>query len=150
MWADYAAGHPEPAALAAAPPPAWHFCDNEADADTCARLVLAGVKRATSPSLWSFESSGGALPVPGDLNIVTDWGGRAVCVIRTVGVRILRFDEITDAHAEAEGEGDGSLRWWREAHWNYYRREREGTGQEPRPDMPVVFQEFECVFPAAP
>ena len=113
MWHDYVAQQPDPSQFAVDPPPAWHFCDNEDDADTCARLVLAGVKRATSPSLWSFERSGEALPVVGDLNIVTDWNGRAVCIIRTTGVQTLPLDAITDVHAKIEGEGDGSLDAWR-------------------------------------
>ena len=149
IWDDYVAHRPDPSRLSTDPPPAWHFCDNEGDANECAQLVLAGVKRATSPSLWSFESSQEALPRPGDLNIVTDWCGKAVCVIRTTKVLILPLNEITEIHAMIEGEGDGSLEWWRKAHWDYYHQELKGTGYEPQPDMPIVFQEFERVFPAS-
>ena len=148
IWADYLAHqsqHPQGSADA---PPAWHFCDNEADANECAQLVLAGKKRATSPSLWSFESTNEALPQVGDLNIVTDWSGKAVCVIRTTKVQILPLNEITESHARIEGEGDGSLAWWHNEHWDYYHHELQGTGRVPKPDMPIVFQEFECVFPA--
>lgn len=145
MWADYLAQHPQgPIDV----PPAWHFCSSEADANECARLVLAGKKRATSPSLWSFESTNEVLPQVGDLNIVTDWGGKAVCIIRTIKVQILPLNEITESHAKIEGEGDCSLAWWHKEHWDYYHRELQGTGRAPRPDMPIVFQEFECVFPA--
>lgn len=148
MWDDYVAHQSEPSPPSTDPPPTWHFCDNETDANECAQLVLADVKRATSPSLWSFESSGEALPRSGDLNMVTDWGGKAVCVIRTTKVLILPLSEVTETHAKIEGEGDGSLGWWLKAHWDYYHRELKGTGYEPRPDMPIVFQEFERVFPA--
>jgi uncharacterized protein YhfF len=149
MWDDYLARQPGPSRSSTDAPAAWHFCDNEADANECAQLVLTGKKRATSPSLWSFESSDEALPQIGDLNIVTDWNGKAVCIIRTIKVHILPLNEITETHASVEGEGDGSLDWWYKAHWDYYHHELQGTGYAPQPDMPVVFQEFECIFPAS-
>lgn len=127
----------------------WHFCDNPHDADECARLVASGRKRATAPSLWSFDSQGEPLPRAGDLHVVTNWAGVAQCIIRVTGVEIVPFHAITQEHAQAEGEGDGSLAWWREAHWAYYHRELHGTAFQPRPDMPIVFERFECVFPAA-
>jgi len=148
MWADYLAHQHQPPRSSTAVPPAWHFCANEADANECAQLVLAGIKRATSPSLWSFDASNEALPRVGDLNIVTDWSGKAVCIIRTTNVQILPLDEITETHARIEGEGDGSLAWWRQAHWDYYHHELLEIGRDPQPDMPIVFQEFECIFPA--
>ena len=68
----------------------WHFCDNQPDADECARLVLIGKKRATAPSLWSFEAQGEPLPAVGDLHVVTNWAGEAKCIIRTASVEIVR------------------------------------------------------------
>lgn len=123
----------------------WHFCDNQPDADECARLVVSGKKRATAPSLWSFEREGAPLPRVGDLHLVTNWAGEAQCIIRVTGVEVVPLDGITEEHAGAEGEGDGSLSWWRTAHWSYYQREREGTGYRVEPDMPIVFERFECV-----
>jgi len=147
MWDSYLAGQSQSSQCATAAPPAWYFCANEADANECAQLVLSGTKRATSPSLWFFAASGEALPRVGDLNIVTDWHGKAVCIIRTTKVQILPFNEVTAVHAAIEGEGDGSLDWWCKVHWDYYQHELQGSGYEPRPDMPVVFQQFECIFP---
>lgn len=128
-------------------PAAWHFCDNEHDADTSVMLVLTGRKRATAPSLWLFESHGLALPSVGDLDIVTNWRGIAQCVIRTTAVRIVPFREVTADHARLEGEGDGSLESWRTVHWAYYQRELKGTKYVPSEEMPIVCQHFEVVFP---
>ena len=144
MWEGYLAHSGE---LATPPPEAWHFCDNEVDADTCALLVVAGRKRATAPSLWFFESRGLTPPVVGELNIVTNWSGVAQCIIRTTAVQIVRFSDVTVEHAMAEGEGDGSLAFWRATHWEYYKRELVGTGYVPMEDMPVVCQYFERVYP---
>jgi uncharacterized protein YhfF len=127
----------------------WHFCGNEQDADECARLVVIGRKRATAPSLWSLETSGEPLPSVGDLHVVTNWAGEAQCIIRITGVEVVPFDEITQEHASAEGEGDGSLAWWRNTHWAYCQRELEGRGYLPEPAMPIVFERFECVYATA-
>ncbi|MFP7723652.1 ASCH domain-containing protein [Lysobacter sp. A3-1-A15] len=148
MWREFQALAPS----TAGPEPAissWHFCDNPHDADECARLTLAGRKRATAPSRWSFEHAGEPLPRVGDLHVVTNWAGEAQCIIRITAVEIVPFDGVTADHARAEGEGDGTLAWWREAHWAYYQRELAGSGHPPRPDMPIVFEWFECVHPVA-
>jgi uncharacterized protein YhfF len=126
----------------------WHFCDNQQDADECARLVLCGMKRATAPSLWSLEHAHERLPEIGDLHVITNWDGEAQCIIRITAVEIIPFDQVSESHARLEGEGDGSLAWWRDAHWAYYHRELAGTSIAPQPGMPVVFTSFECVYPA--
>lgn len=126
--------------------PHWHFCDNEKDADECAELVLAGVKRATSPSLWWHEANNEPLPEPGDLNIVTNWQGEALCVIETVAVELVPFNKISTEYAALEGEGDKSLEYWKRVHWDYYHRELGETGLFPSEDMLIVCEEFKVVF----
>ncbi len=140
MWALY--GGPD----AEAPPPAWHFCDNQADADVLAALVVAGIKGATAGALWAYEAEGEPLPQAGDHNIITDWEGRARAVIRTTVVEVVPFGEVTAEFAAAEGEGDGSLEYWREAHRAAFSRELAALGRVLTDDMPVVCQRFEVVF----
>lgn len=133
------------------PPSVWHFCDNEREADKLAELVVRGIKRATSPSLWSFESQGDPLPQPGDVHVVSNWAGEARCIIQTTEVTVAPFNEVSAEHAAAEGEGDGSLAYWRQMHWDYYHRELAGTKYVPCEDMPIVCERFEvlCFSPAA-
>lgn len=126
--------------------PHWSFCDNEKDANECADLVLAGIKQATSPSLWWFESNNEPLPCEGDLNIVTNWQGEALCIIETVAVKITPYNEISEQYANLEGEGDKSLKYWQQVHWDYYHRELAGTKFKPSPDMPIVCEQFKVVF----
>jgi uncharacterized protein YhfF len=130
-----------------AAPPSWHFCDSREDADACAKLVMAGVKRATAPSLWGFAHRGEAVPVVGALDIVTTWEGEACAVIRTTRVAVVPYDEVDAEFAAAEGEGDGSLEYWRRVHWDYYARELDGSMFAPSPRMPVLCQWFEVVYP---
>lgn len=127
-------------------PSAWHFCDNKADADELADLVLAGVKRATAGLLWSYQQEGEPLPRIGDLNIVTDWEGQARCVIRNTSVEVVPFDAVTPEFAAIEGEGDGSLKYWRTVHEAAFMRELAGSGHAFQPSMPVVCECFEVVF----
>jgi uncharacterized protein YhfF len=145
LWADYLTKAAVP--VSTPMPAAWHFCDNESDADTCAALVLTGRKRATAPSLWFFELNGLVTPAVGQLEIVTNWKGIAQCIIRTTAVQVVPFREVTAEHARLEGEGDGSLASWQAVHWAYYQRELAGTKYLVTEDMPIVCQYFEVVFP---
>lgn len=125
---------------------AFHFADTEAAANELAELALRGTKRATAGLLWAFEAVGTRLPARGDLSVVTDWRGTPVCVIETVDVAIVPFDQVTEQFAATEGEGDGSLRYWREAHWASFTRECQRIGRTPTPEMPVVCEEFRVVY----
>ena len=124
----------------------FFFADTERMANELAELVLAGVKRATAGLLWIYEAEQKPLPKPGDLSIVTNWSGQPQCVIETEQVNTVPFDEVSEAFARMEGEGDKSLRWWREAHWDYFSRECAQIGKEPRLNMPVVCEQFKVVY----
>lgn len=128
--------------------PAWHFCDNRKDANECARLVLNGKKQATSPSVWELKLNKEKIPEVGDVNLITNWEGIAQCVIQTVAVEILPFNKVTSKHAAWEGEGDGSLEYWRKVHQVYYERVLEASDYEFQKDMPVVWEKFEVVYPS--
>jgi uncharacterized protein YhfF len=128
---------------------AFYFDDNEPSANELAALVLAGRKQATAGLLWSHEGGDRPLPQAGDLSIVTDFSGKPVCVIETQKVEILPFEEVTAEFAAIEGEGDGSLQYWREAHEAFFGRECKRIGQTPDPRMPVVCEQFKVVFSAA-
>lgn len=125
---------------------AFAFGDSKPLADALADLVLRGIKRATAGSLWSFEAENKALPKPGDLSIVTDWEGNPLCVIETVSVEIVPFDEVSAAFAAIEGEGDGSLDDWRRGHASYFGRECARLGRTFTQTMPVACETFKVVF----
>lgn len=126
---------------------ACYFADSEAVANELGELVLAGTKRATAALLWGLEAEGKRPPVPGDLSIVTTWSGEPLCIIETCSVQLLAFDEVDAEFAAAEGEGDGSLRYWRDEHWAYFSRECARIGREPTPAMTVLCERFAVVYP---
>ena len=144
MWGDYLDNHLEDAFAEA--PKTVHFCDNEEDANECAQLVKKGIKRATSHSLLGLQYRKEPLPKIGDFTVVTDWGGKAQCIVRTTAVKFKPFFSIDEAYAELEGEGDKSLADWKKVHWDYYTRELEPFERVPRDSMIIVCEEFEKVF----
>ena len=129
-------------------PEAWAFGATPEHADELLALVLNGAKTGTASSLWDYEATGDPLPQVGDLSIIVDGEGTPRAVIETIDLRTVPFDEVTDAHAYAEGEGDRTLQYWREVHERFWREHSEG----PRgfaPDMPVVCELFRLVHPVA-
>ncbi|BAN02085.1 ASCH domain-containing protein [Ilumatobacter coccineus] len=125
----------------------FHFDDNERDADELAALVLRGTKRATASLQCEYGDDSKRAPMPGDLSVVTTWAGAPVCIIETTAVDVTGFDDVDEDFAAAEGEGDGSLRHWREVHEAYFGRVCERLGREPSDGMPVVCERFRVVYP---
>lgn len=125
---------------------AFHFCYNEGDANDLADLVVQGTKRATASLRWIYEPENEPLPKVGDLSVVTNWAKEPICVIETTQVDVMPYNEVSKEFAEVEGEGDGSLRYWREVHWTFFSAECQQIGREPAMDMPVVCERFRVVY----
>lgn len=125
---------------------AFFFGDSEQLANELAELVLRGTKRATAASLWSLEDEGKRLPIPGDLSIVTNWAGAPLCIIETLAVDVVRFDEVSAEFAATEGEGDGSLAYWQEAHKQYFTRECKRAGRQFTESMLLACERFRVVY----
>lgn len=144
MWGDYLKNHLEDAFHEA--PKALHFCNNEQDANKCAKLVKKGIKRATTYSLLGLQYREERLPKIGDFIVVTNWEGIAQCIVETTKVRLKPYFSIDEAYARLEGEGNKSLAHWKKAHWDYFTNELAEFERLPRESMIVVCQEFEIVF----
>jgi uncharacterized protein YhfF len=114
--------------------PCCRFGSTAAIEERLAALVIAGRKRAT---VWDGREENPTAP---GMRWAVMAGARPVAVIETVGVGRRRFDEIDGAFAALEGEGDGSLRFWRLAHQDYF--ERSGAFD---PEMWLWWEEFRLV-----
>lgn len=126
---------------------AFGFGDSPSMADELGQLVLAGIKRATAGSVWSYESTGKGVPKPGDLSVVTDSNDTPLCIIETVQVDIMPFSAVSEEFAATEGEGDGSLDYWRKAHFEYFTRECERSGRSFNHEMLLACERFRVVYP---
>ena len=129
-------------------------------ADTLAKLVLGGVKRAQATLLRDFEAepdAGGAavgegadtsLPQPGYHLVVLDGDGQPRAIVRTTHVEKRLFNQIDDAFAFESGEGDLSLRWWLTAYRQDYAERAEAEGFAVDERLELLLEYFELVWPA--
>ena len=124
---------------------AWSFGDNDEMANELGRLVLDGTKTGTASLAWDYNADGDPIPRAGEYSIVLDGDGDPLCIIQTTRVYIEPFNMVDEEQAFAEGEGDRSLEYWREAHWSYFARRCEALGREPTEYMPVVCERFRVV-----
>lgn len=118
------------------------YGDSEALSKSLIALILKGRKRAGTSLLWGLEADGEELPRVGDIEIVIDFHGVPALVTRVETVEVVAFSEVTAAYAAIEGEGDGSLAYWREGHWAFFARECAKIGRRPSEHMPVVCSTF--------
>ena len=118
-----------------------------------ARLVLEGKKQATAGAFWSYKAENEPLPKPGDYSVITDWEGLGICIIKTSRVSVVLFNQVSPDFAAREGEGDGSLAYWKKVHRKAFTRDLEevnrttGSRYSFTEDMPVVCEEFMLVHP---
>jgi uncharacterized protein YhfF len=121
------------------------FGFSPADAREISQLVLAGTKTATGSLLWSYEFDGRQVPRAGDYWIVTDGVDAPVCVVQTIDVRIVPFDEVTPDYAREGGEGDHSLEFWRGIYWRYIVSECSRIHHKPSEKALLVMERFRVV-----
>ena len=77
---------------------------------------------------------------------MTTADGRPVAIIELTEVRHVRFDAIDETFALAEGEGDGSLAWWRNAHRTYFTRVCARLGGRFDEATVVICQRFRLLW----
>jgi uncharacterized protein YhfF len=125
----------------------FHFDDNEPDANELVVLVIEGKKLGTASLLWEYQTGNKQQPKAGDLSVVTDWDGFPQCVIETTLVDVIPFKNVDEKFASSEGEGDLSLKYWKDVHWEYFGRVCEELNRERSLEMMVVCENFEVVYP---
>ena len=99
-----------------------------------AALILAGRKRAT---VWDGRGPNETRP---GMQWVVTVADTPVAVIETISVALRRFDQIDAAFALEEGEGDGSLAFWRIVHETFFRNDGHFA-----PDMELWCERFRLI-----
>jgi uncharacterized protein YhfF len=126
---------------------AYSFGNSPQMTDDLGKLVLEGKKCATTSLAWIYEHfSNEKIPAVGDYNIILNSKNEPLCIIQIKEVTRRKFSEVDEAFAYAEGEGDRSLQYWREAHWRFFERECKSIGRTRSENMPVLCEVFEVVF----
>ncbi|WP_336921081.1 ASCH domain-containing protein [Aquipuribacter sp. SD81] len=144
MWRDYVAAHPE---HAWDEPAVEHFGDSVESCDSLLALVLGGGKRATAALLRDFLAHDALPPRIGSHWVACDGRGAPRLVLRSTELRVGPADSVDAAFALDEGEGDRDAAEWLEGHARYWRRQAATEGFEWSPDLPVVFERFDVVWP---
>jgi uncharacterized protein YhfF len=113
-------------------------------------LIKSGRKRAGTGLLWAYDYDREPIAKTGDIEIVIDHLNQPALVTRIVSSEVIAFNEVSAEYAAIEGEGDGSLEYWRRGHWNFFSRECKRIGRETSESMPVICSVFELlhVIPA--
>lgn len=115
--------------------------------DKLAELVLRGIKTGTASGydLYALDNSE-PVPEAGDYSVVLSSKDEALCVIRTTKVYAVPFRDVTADHAFKEGEGDRSLNYWRQVHWDFFAEEFDAYGIQFNEDRMILCEEFEVVY----
>jgi uncharacterized protein YhfF len=121
------------------------FGDSAALSEELLALIRAGRKRGGASLLWAHESDSEPVPNVGDTEIVVSHLNAPSLVTRITEVQVLPFNQVSAQFAAREGEGDGSLEYWRNAHWAFFSRECRRIGRVPNETMPVVCSSFEVL-----
>lgn len=145
FWRGFCAQNPD--VDANEPYQVWYFGSGSKDAAELCNLVLQGKKTATASLFWEYENKPEDEPVVGSYSVVTDYKGAPQCVLRTTELRIMPFNEVDTQFAFDEGEGDQSLDYWREVHWDYFSRQCIEIHREPSNTMLVNCERFELLHP---
>ena len=95
----------------------FSFGDSPQLADELLALVLSGRKTATC---WSVQD--GQQTAVGQRWVVCDGSEQPRAVLETVSLEQRIFNQVDEAFARKEGEGDLTLDWWRKAHQRYFER----------------------------
>ncbi len=124
-----------------------YYCADEYNANNCAELVRIGQKTAScSMELW-YSQQGEVTPQVGHLQVVTNWDGEPVCIIRITDVSTCRYADVSEDFAHAEGEGDRTMAWWRDAHTRFFKAECDELGIEWHEQRLLLLERFEVVYP---
>ena len=115
------------------------FGDNEELCNDLLRLIRIDRKTATCTALREFGPEGDAMPVVGRQDIALNWDGTPALILEILEVTQMRFCDVDESFALAEGEND-DLEGWRHGHQAYF--ERNGGFDH---EMLLVCERFKLV-----
>jgi uncharacterized protein YhfF len=123
----------------------WSFGDGPEMAAQLAHLVACGDKRVTMGWIEGALADGTPLAYEGGVSVVTDGFGYPRLVLRTTQVRVVPFEEVDEASAAGEGEGDLTYADWRENHVAFFTAESERLGLMFDARSQIAIERFEVL-----
>lgn len=122
--------------------------DSSQFGDELLQLILTGPKRATACLLRDVETGGEVMARVGGHVVVLDGQDRPRAIWRTRTVDVKPLNQIDDAFAWDEGEGQRTREDWLAMHVRYFSRRAEREGFAFNDSLPAVFERFTLVWPA--
>jgi uncharacterized protein YhfF len=109
--------------------------------------VLKGPKRATACLLRDVEQGGETMARVGGHVVVLDGRDRPRAIWRTRTVEVKPLNQVDDAFAWDEGEGDRTRRDWLAMHLRYFVARAKAENFSFDESMPAVLERFTLVWP---
>ena len=116
----------------------WQF---GIDNDKLIELVLKGQKRATTSLYNEYIKEQEPLPKKGEKSIIQYSNNKDACLIVIEKVIITQFKNITEELAFIEGEGDKSLKYYKDEHTKIFKEIDKSFSEESK----VVFEIFKVL-----
>jgi uncharacterized protein YhfF len=116
-------------------------------ADELLALIVKGPKRATACLLRDVERGGEMQARVGGHVVVLDGRDNPRAIWRTRTVEVKPLNEVDEAFAWDEGEGDRTRRDWLAMHVRYFSARARQEGYAFDDSLPAVFERFTLVWP---
>jgi uncharacterized protein YhfF len=110
-------------------------------------LILASKKQCTAHMKLDFELNNVPRRQVGDYWLMLNSALQPFVLVRITDVLEQPFIEVPASFARRAGEGEQTLEWGRQAHYDYYIRQCEKLGIEWDENCIVVCEWFEVVEP---
>jgi len=122
------------------------YAGNPQITDELLGLFRSGKKTAGSSLVEDFLSAGDPLPQAGNYWICLDSDGKPKCILQTHEIVTNKFKDIPAAIAEAEGEGDLSVEYWKRIHADLYATFLKAWGVLDLDEATVITEFFTIVY----
>ncbi|HCW2669431.1 ASCH domain-containing protein [Enterococcus faecalis] len=143
-WYEYAKSNN----LDLSTPPAWMFGDGSKSlGNKLAKLVLSGKKTGTCAAKESYVVEKEDIPRIGQHAIVLDGAGIPVAIIKYTKIEEIPMNQVKEEFAISEGEGDLTYEYWYKEHEKFFINEFSNYGLTYTPEIILICQNFEVVFP---
>jgi uncharacterized protein YhfF len=114
--------------------------------DHITELAIKRVKRATAHMVMDFEINNVTRRKQGDYWMILWEDLSPAVIVELIKVEERDFKDVDAEFAAREGEGDGSLEFWKQCHEEYFKLQLSDWGREWSEDIRVVLESFEVVM----
>jgi uncharacterized protein YhfF len=120
---------------------AWSFGNTKEMADDLGALVIEGKKTATCSLANAYAGEEDEIPRVGVYSVLCNGDEKPICIIYLTHTWVCKYSDVDERHAYEEGEGDRSLDYWKEAHYEFF-SQYKGFSESDE----LICERFEVVF----